>query len=100
MSKKQLEKGQQMLRLFFNSSISTASTTTTKPTTKLATEKLSTNESSTSLKPNICEEEQPPGDLGTDKPSQPVIDFPKTMCDELMTIEEAFKKNGTNNSHG
>ena len=83
-----------MLSIFLNSS-----TTATKPTANLTTEKLNTNESSTSLKPNICKQEQPPGDLGTEKPSQPVIEFPKTMCDE-MTIEEAFKTNGTDNFHG
>ena len=76
MSKKQFEKGQQVLSLFINSS-----TTATKPTANLTTKKLYTNESS-SLEQNISEQEQPPGDLGTEKPSQPVIEFPKTMSDD------------------
>lgn len=79
MSKKPLEKGQQLLNLFFKTPSN--ATSSTSRITMLNNENSTSDKSSTLPKPNFDEYDKPAGDLGTDKPSQPVIDFPKTICD-------------------
>ena len=73
MNKHPLEQGQQTLNLFFNN--------TTNTTPIVNNQNLNRCQSSTTPKINIYEQEKLPGDLGTENPAQPVIDFPKSNCD-------------------